>query len=252
MKRRLYMSIPHRLVLLLGAMIALSAPRPAHAYDMTAGVIPAAQRTLAAAASSAPEEKPAASEGRHAAPLTAAQNETAAAAEEEEAESVGFPQLKTASYPSQIFWLAVTFILVYTLMSKLCLPRMTAVMADRRQRRDGNLAQAARLQQDAEKVTKTYEEALAEAHDAAQKTLSAAQSVISEKLSAENAKFAEHANNRMAAAEKNIQKARQDVLASLPDLAAEIAGEIVEKVSGVQINKADARKAVTAVQSQEG
>ncbi len=46
------------------------------------------------------------------------------------------PQLDVETFPSQMFWLAVTFILLYLLMSRVGLPRLSAAIEARRQRRE--------------------------------------------------------------------------------------------------------------------
>lgn len=166
----------------------------------------------------------------------------------EETENIGFPQLKEVNtFPSQIFWLLVSFTLLYALMSKLALPRVAAVIETRQQAENGNLSRAEELNAEAAKVKEAYEASLAKAHDSAQEVLAAAEGDISEKLSAENDKFAEHARKRLLSAEQNIAKAKEEAMASLADISAEIAAEMVNKISGVQVAKADARKVVTQV-----
>jgi F0F1-type ATP synthase membrane subunit b/b' len=71
------------------------------------------------------------------------------------------------------------------------------------------------------------------------------------KLAAESARFMEHARTRIASAEQNIAKAKEDALLSLADISAEVAADIVQKVSGVAANKNDAKKVVTKLM-QEG
>lgn len=165
----------------------------------------------------------------------------------EHAESVGLPHLNTATYISQIFWLFVAFALIYTLMSKLSLPRVAKVLAARQALREGNLAKASELQEDAEKTKVSYEAALAKAQTAAQASLIATEQEISEKIAAESARFAEQSRKRIAMAEQNIAKAKADAVNSLTDISAEIAAEIVGKIADVQMSKTDAKKAVESV-----
>lgn len=166
-------------------------------------------------------------------------------------ENVGFPQLNAKTYPSQLFWLFVSFALMYVLMSKLALPRVGEVLDARASHKEGDLKRAAQLQEEATKVKAAYEAAIAKAQAEAQEAQSAAELEISEKIAAENAKFTEAARKRVAAAEQNIARAKDDAVASLADISAEVAAEMVNKIAGVQINKAEAKKAVTAVMQKE-
>ncbi|TAL35143.1 MAG: ATPase [Alphaproteobacteria bacterium] len=166
-------------------------------------------------------------------------------------ENVGFPQLNAKTYPSQLFWLFVTFALLYVLMSKLALPKVGAVLDARQSHKEGDLKRAAQLQEEATKVKAAYEAAIAKAQAEAQEAQAAAEQEISEKIAAENAKFTEAARKRVATAEQNIARAKDDAVASLADISADVAAEMVNKIAGVQINKAEAKKAVTTVMQKE-
>lgn len=163
----------------------------------------------------------------------------------------GLPQLDPSSYPSQIFWLLVFFVMLYALMSRVALPRVTEVLDMRQTQRDNNLNRAEHLQEDAAKIRQTLDAAMAAAQAEAQATMSAREQENAKKLNAENARFLEHARNRIASAEQNIAKAKEEALLSLADISAEVAADIVQKVSGAAANKNDAKKVVTKLM-QEG
>ena len=175
---------------------------------------------------------------------SASSAEDAAAPVEEK--KMGFPQLDVSSYSSQVFWLVVSFAVLYLLMSKLALPRVTEVLDMRQTQKNGNLDRAQAMQSEAEKIRAAYETALAQAQSRAQDTLKEAEQSVSEKSSAESGRFAEESRKRVAAAEQAITKAKTEALASLEDISADIAVDIVAKVADIQISKADAKKAVAA------
>jgi len=165
--------------------------------------------------------------------------------------NVGFPQLKAESFPSQIFWLVISFTLLYVLMSKVALPGVAQVIETRAAQQEGNLSQAVSMQQEAEGVKTAYEASVAKARAGAQEVIAAAELEISERIQAENAKFGEHARKRVATAEQAIEKAKSEALASIADVSAEISAEIVGKVSGIQVTKNDTKKAVATVMKKE-
>lgn len=161
----------------------------------------------------------------------------------------GFPQLDVSSYPSQVFWLAVCFVILYVLMSRLALPRITDVLDRRGALRDTNLEQAGAWNEEAEKTRDAFEKSLAKAQRQAATTLSTAERDISAKTAHDQSAFSENSRKRLVAAEQTIAKAKADALASLSDIAADIAVDMVQKIADVQVNKADAKKAVqTATQ----
>ena len=52
----------------------------------------------------------------------------------EKGDSVGMPQLDFTTFPNQIFWLVVTLIVIYFILTRIALPRIGAVLAERRER----------------------------------------------------------------------------------------------------------------------
>ena len=163
----------------------------------------------------------------------------------------GFPQLDASSYPSQVFWLVVSFVVLYGLMSKLALPRVTEVLERRRSQKGANLQQAEQWNEEAEKVKAAYEKSLAQAQMTAAATVAANERTISGRIANEQSKFADNSRKRLVAAEQGITRAKTEALHSLADIAADIAAEMVQKIADVQVNKADAKKAVTAAMQED-
>ena len=130
-------------------------------------------------------------------------------------DDIGFPQLNPASYPSQIFWLGVAFVLMYGLMSKVALPRVTDVLERRRRQKGGDLESAAQASEEAEKIKTAYEKSLAKAQQDAAAVLASSHQSMNEKISAEQSRFAENSRKRLLTTEQNILKAKTDALHSL-------------------------------------
>src|ERR671921_429829 len=81
------------------------------------------------------------------------------------------PQLNVETFPSQLFWLAITFIVLYILMSWIGLPRLTAAIEARQRRREDDLARAAQLKTEAEAANAAFQRTMAEARAQAQAVL---------------------------------------------------------------------------------
>lgn len=164
----------------------------------------------------------------------------------EEKSKGGFPQLDTSTYSSQVFWLAVSFIILYILMSRMALPRVTEVLDMRQTQLNVNLDRAAQLNDEAQKAKDAFETILAEAQETARTAITAVEQKTAERANADAARFAEHARDRVATAEANIAKAKTDALNSLADIAAEVAADMANKVAKTHLTKADAMAAVKA------
>ncbi|MDP3458317.1 MAG: ATPase, partial [Hyphomonas sp.] len=85
-----------------------------------------------------------------------------------EAVKAPFPAFDPTWFASQLFWLAITFGLLYYLMARVIVPRIGGILEDRSDRIVGDLAEASRLKEESERVIETYEAELAEARRKAQ------------------------------------------------------------------------------------
>lgn len=79
----------------------------------------------------------------------------------------GLPQFKAEWFPSQLFWLAVTFVVLYVFFARLALPRIAGTLENRQRKIQGDLDAAADLSARAKTIRETYERAMARAKDRA-------------------------------------------------------------------------------------
>jgi F-type H+-transporting ATPase subunit b len=162
------------------------------------------------------------------------------------------PQLDFATYLPQLFWLAVTFMLLYVFMSWVALPRIGSVLAQRRNRIDGDLEKASQMRAEAEAVIAAYERALAEARAEAQQTLKE----ITDRLNAETAeqlrKAAEALDAETAAAERRIGEARAAALGNIRSVSVDVARAAAAKLAGIEVDAASTAAAVDAVLRERG
>jgi F-type H+-transporting ATPase subunit b len=80
----------------------------------------------------------------------------------------GFPPFDAQTFASQLFWFALTFIVLYLLMSRVALPRIGTILEDRRKRIESDLAEAQRFKEASDAAIVAHEKALAEARGRAQ------------------------------------------------------------------------------------
>lgn len=158
----------------------------------------------------------------------------------------GLPQLNTATYPSQIFWLFASFLVLFFLMSRIALPPISKTLEKRYEQRVGDLEQAEQFRTETEEIRQTYEQALAKAHEQARDLTHAAEAEIKETSAQRMADFGETARKRLLDAESKIAKARETALTSATEIAAEIAADALGKIAHLKISKADIKKSVEA------
>ncbi len=161
----------------------------------------------------------------------------------EAGKAVGMPQLDFSTWPNQIFWLAVTLVIIYMVLSRIALPRIGAVLAERSGTITNDLAAANELKQKAVAAEKAYNDALATARVEANKIVVEAKAAIQRDLDVATAKADADIEARTVESEKAIAEIRAGAMASVAEVAKDTAYEIVAALGG----KADARTVTVAV-----
>jgi len=143
-----------------------------------------------------------------------------------------FPPFQSEHFPSQLLWLAVSFVLLYVLMSKIALPRVGAILADRSKRISDDLAAAERLKEQSNAAHAAYEKSLAEARSRAQSIASATRDKHAAEAEATQKQLEAKLHERLAAAEQSITATRTAAMGNVRSIAAETAAAIVERLIG--------------------
>ena len=147
----------------------------------------------------------------------------ALAAAEGEA-SGGLPQLDVSTYPSQLFWLAVTFVVLYVLMSKVALPKIADVLEERQERIESDLGKAEQLKTEAEAVRADYEKAVAEARASAHALSKDASDAVAAKAAEAETEAAKKSAEQMKRAEARIANAKRAALEGVRTVAKDVFG----------------------------
>lgn len=155
----------------------------------------------------------------------------------------GMPQLCTDWMPNQIFWLAVALVVLFVILSRIALPRIGAVLAERKGTITNDLAAAEELKLKALEAEKAYNEALATARTEAGKIIAAAKAEIQKDLDAATAKADVEITARAAESEAMIAEIRAGAEEAVQAVAKDTAKELVAALGG----SADARSVTAAI-----
>jgi F-type H+-transporting ATPase subunit b len=155
------------------------------------------------------------------------------------------PQLDFSTWPNQIFWLLVTLVVIYLVLSKIALPRIGAVLADRKSTITNDLAAAEELKGKAVAAEKAYNDALANARTEAAKIVAQAKAEIQKDLDAATAKADAEIAAKAAESEKSIAEIRDGAAAAVSDVARDVAAELVAAL-GQGVDAKTVTAAVTA------
>ncbi|MEC9078412.1 MAG: F0F1 ATP synthase subunit B' [Pseudomonadota bacterium] len=157
------------------------------------------------------------------------------------------PQLDFATFPTQIFWLCITFLLLYLVMWKVVIPRISGVLEERQSRVENDLERAEQLQLEATSVLAAYEESISNGKLESQKIIQEATLQIAESQAHREAEALERISAMTAEAEGKINAARNDAIADIRSVAAELVQITVLKLSGSEVSREEALSTIETV-----
>lgn len=141
--------------------------------------------------------------------------------------AVGMPQLVFETFPNQIFWLLVTLVVIYFVLSRIALPRIGGVLADRAGKISNDIATAEELKLKAKEAEASYLRALADAKAEAGRIVAAARAEIQADLDAATARADAEIAAKTAESEVRINEIRAGALEAVNVVARDTAAEIV-------------------------
>jgi F-type H+-transporting ATPase subunit b len=157
------------------------------------------------------------------------------------------PQLETATFASQIFWLIVAFVTLYYLLSRRALPRLAEVLEARQDRIAADLDEAERLRREAEAALASYEALIAKAQDEAHALLAETQTRLQGEAAKRQAEVDARLAGQLSEAEARIAEARQSALRELEEVAVTVAQTATEQLAGIKVAKKTAQSALRGV-----
>jgi F-type H+-transporting ATPase subunit b len=163
------------------------------------------------------------------------------------------PQLDIETYASQIFWLIVTFIVLYFLVAKIAMPRIAEVLEGRQERIEDDLDKAETLKKEAYLVRVEYEKALSSAREQAHEATRRAQEEIAKHGAEVEALANQKVVNMLKNAEDRIEAARTEASSDKEtvadtleqNVARDIIGDTVKKMVGIDVSSDDVNEAIS-------
>jgi F-type H+-transporting ATPase subunit b len=161
--------------------------------------------------------------------------------------SHAFPPFESQHFPSQLFWLALTFILLYVLMARIALPRIGGILESRSKHIANDLAAAQRFKEQSEAANAAYQKALADARARAQAIANETREQQAAAAEAINKKLEAQLHEKIAASERSIAATRTAAMGNVSGIAADTAAAIVERLIGATPAQGDVAAAVAEV-----
>jgi F-type H+-transporting ATPase subunit b len=155
-----------------------------------------------------------------------------------------FPPFNSETFASQLVWLAIFFIALYVIISRLAIPRIGGIVAARQDRIAGDLAAADNLKQQSDAALAGYEKSLADARGRAQELANATRDRLNAEAGKTRHALEAELNAKLAKAEESIAATKTAAMANVQAIAVDTAGAIVERLIGSRPNAAAVQNAV--------
>jgi F-type H+-transporting ATPase subunit b len=161
-------------------------------------------------------------------------------------QAAGMPQLDFSTFPNQIFWLVVTMVVIYFVLSRVALPRIASVLAERQGTITNDIAAAEDLKHKAHAAEEAYERALADARSEAQAIVAEARAEIQKDVDAANQEADAEIAAKTAEAESRIAAMRESAKESVSQEARETAQDVVNAIAPMDVDNDTVLAAVDA------
>ena len=156
----------------------------------------------------------------------------------------GFPPFDTTTFPSQLFWLAVTFAFLFVTLWKVAGPRINGVITSRRGAINSDIAAAQKARTDAEGAAAAYQTAMAGARTRANAHAEETRQKMNGEIAKAKAAADAEAGQAMSAAHARIAATQERARGAVAKAAEEAAIAIVARLTGDTVSAAEAAAAV--------
>ena len=141
------------------------------------------------------------------------------------------PQLEISTFPSQIFWLVVSFLILYIIMAKVIVPRISSVIKNRENEIKNNIHISEQLYRDTEIINDEIEKIKNDTETEVREIINNLRININKKINENNQILKNKLEKKLEKDEKNIFKKKEKVLKEINKIAFNLSQEIIKKIS---------------------
>ena len=154
----------------------------------------------------------------------------------ESSESGGMPQLNPEFWFSQIFWLIIAFGLLFIVLSKLILPKISENLEARKSQILENIEAAEKQRETSENKIKEYEKIIIDSKNEAKNYFSKAREKIFKDIDKKREILKNEINKEIKKAEREITDLKNKSPEQINKIAIETSSNLVKQLIGVEVN----------------
>ena len=168
------------------------------------------------------------------------------------AESGGMPQLNPEFWISQIFWLTLTFGILYIVLSKLILPKISANLESRKSQIQENVEAAEKQRESSESKLKEYDNIILKSKLEAKNIFKDAREKVIKDINSKKETLDKQIDVEIQKAEKEINFLRKSAPEKINKIAIETSSELVKKLIGADVNNSSISAIVEDLSKRNG
>ena len=168
------------------------------------------------------------------------------------AESGGMPQLNPEFWISQIFWLTLTFGILYIVLSKLILPKISANLELRKSQIQDNIEAAEKQRKDSESKLKEYDDIIFKSKLEAKNIFKDSREKVIKDINNKKETLENQINEEIKKAEREIEVVKKSAPEKINKIAIEASSELVKKLIGAEINNSSISAIVDDLSKKNG
>ena len=168
------------------------------------------------------------------------------------AESGGMPQLNPEFWISQIFWLTLTFGILYIILSKLILPKISDNLESRKSQILENIEAAEKQRENSEEKLKEYEEIVSKSKMEAKSIFNHAREKALKDISAKKEVLDKQIDEEISKAEYEIKELQSGAAEKINKIAIETSSELIQKLIGAEVNNSSISAIVDDLSKRSG
>ena len=152
------------------------------------------------------------------------------------AEKVGMPQLDTEFWVSQIFWLAITFSILFVLLSKFILPKISANLEMRKSLILENISEAEKKREESELKIKEFEEIVERSKNEANNFVNQAKVKLTKSINLKKKTLEKELYEEIQKVETEIQELKNKAPERINKIAVETSTDLLQQLIGADVN----------------
>ncbi len=168
------------------------------------------------------------------------------------AESKGMPQLNPEFWISQIFWLTITFGILYVVLSKLILPKISNNLEARKSQILENIEAAEKQRENSEEKLKEYEEIVLKSKLEAKNIFNQARGKALKDINAKKESLDKQIDDEIVKAEQEIKVLQNGAAEKINKIAIETSSELIQKLIGTEVNNSSISAIVDDLSKRSG